>query len=131
MEIRSYWQAVLAQRPEEMRSFLHPDAVVRWPNTNEQFTADEFIQANCTYPGSWNGVLERVEEAAGRVITVVRVYARDQSASFHVTSFMKLQDDKILELDEYWGDDGPPPRWRQSMHLGKPLKPSGNLPLLL
>ena len=25
-------------------------------------------------------------------------------------------------LEEYWGDDGPPPRWRQEMGIGRPIR---------
>ena len=46
-------------------------------------------------------------------ITVAHVYARNESCSFHVTSFFRISQGRIVTLDECWGDDGPPPRWRQ------------------
>lgn len=43
-----------------------------------------------------------------------------------MTSFMQLRQDRILTLDEYWGDDGEAPRWRQQMQLGRALgRPQG------
>lgn len=121
MKIWEYWQAVLAQRPQAMRRFLDPEAVIRWPNTGEQFTAEEFVQVNCGYPGQWKGTLERVETLPGLVITVVHVYSQDRQTSCHVTSFLRLRGDRILALDEYWGDDGAPPAWRQAMRVGRRL----------
>ena len=41
MNLCSYWRAVLAQDADGMRAFLAPDAVVRWPNTRERFTAED------------------------------------------------------------------------------------------
>lgn len=42
--------------------------------------------------------------------TAVNVYSTDKTDSFHVVSFIKLKDDKIISLDEYWDDDGAPPQ---------------------
>ena len=33
--------------------------------------------------------------------------------------------DKIIEVDEYWGDDGPAPQWRMNKHIGRPIKKEG------
>ncbi len=56
------------------------------------------------------------------LITVVRVYPKDQSVSFHVTSFFKIKDDKIQSVDEYWADDGIAPKWRIDKQIGKVIK---------
>ena len=126
MDIVQYWQAVLAQQPQQMRRFFDPEAAINRHNTGEQFTAEEFIRANCAYPGRWNGRLERVETLPDRIITAVQVFSRDGRISCHVTSFMQLRQDRILTLDEYWGDDGEAPRWRQQMQLGRAFgRPQG------
>ena len=126
MDIVQYWQAVLAQQPQQMRRLFDPEAAINWHNTGEQFTAEEFIRANCAYPGRWNGRLERVETLPDRIITAVQVFSRDGRISCHVTSFMQLRQDRILTPDEYWGDDGEAPRWRQQMQLGRALgRPQG------
>lgn len=122
MDIDAYWQAVLRQDAEAMRAFLAPDAVVRWHNTNEQFTAEEFIRANCEYPGDWAGEVLRAEAAGDSVVTAVHVYAaRDPAVSFHVVSFIRIRGDRIAAIDEYWGDDGPAPRWRRELGLGRKI----------
>ena len=122
MDIHAYWQAVLSQNAAAMRSFLAPAAVVCWHNTNERFTTEEFIRANCEYPGDWAGEIQRLERLGDLVITVAHVYTpKDPAVSFHVTSFMRIREGRILSLEEYWGDDGPPPRWRQEMKIGSPI----------
>ena len=82
---------------------------------------EEFIRANCEYPGSWDGEIERAEQAGNLLITAVRVWSADWKLSFHVTSFIQIRDGKITALDEYWGDDGTAPRWRQEMKIGRPI----------
>ena len=64
MDIKAFWRAVLAQDEPEIRTYFAPDAYVNWHCTNEHFTVDEFITANCEYPGEWDGVVERIETLA-------------------------------------------------------------------
>lgn len=122
MNIEKYWESTLKQRAEEMRKFFHPKAKVRFHNTNEEFTVDEFIEINCEYPGSWNGVIKRIEKIGRIQIIVVQVFDREQNLFFHVTSFMEIEEDKIISIDEYWGEDGCPPQWRLDKKIGKRIK---------
>ena len=54
MNIKQFWKAVLDQDEEEIRKYFHRDAYVNWHCTNEHFTVDEYIIANCEYPGEWD-----------------------------------------------------------------------------
>ncbi len=119
MDIYEFWKAVLMQNEQEIRKFFNKDACIRWHCTNEQFNLNEYIIANCEYPGDWDGIVERIETLHDLIITVTKVYSTDRSSSFHVTSFMKIKDDKIVSLDEYWADDGNPPQWRLDKNIGK------------
>ena len=124
----AFWRDVLAQNREALSRYFHQDAVIRWHCTNEQFTAEEFIRANCDYPGVWTGEIQRTEAMEDRIITATYVWsATDPGLSFHVVSFFRLSGEKIAALDEYWGDDGPPPQWRRSLGLGAPIRPEAGL----
>lgn len=115
--MRAYWALVAAQDAEGLRAFFCTDARVRWHCTREEFSREEFIRANCEYPGQWQGEVERIEQLGGRVITAARVWSGE--TSFHVCSFFELENGKISRLDEYWGDDGPAPEWRCKLQIGK------------
>ncbi len=121
MDIYGFWRDVLAQDAQSIRSYFTKDARIFWHCTNEQFTLEEFIIANCEYPGEWDGRVERVEQAQNALITVARVYPKYRSLSFHVVSFFRLAGDKIETLDEYWADDGAPPVWRQERRIGQKI----------
>jgi len=121
MDVLKYWNSVLEQDACAMRGFFHPDAVIEWHNTGERFTVEEFINVNCGYPGEWSGTVEREERCGDCIVTAAHVYSRDGSVSVHAVSFIKIRDGKIIALDEYWGDDGPPPQWRQDMHTGSSM----------
>ncbi len=122
MNIKQFWKDVLAQDRDAVREYFCDDAYVNWHCTNEHFTVEEFIRANCEYPGEWDGAVERIENAGDTVITVTHVYPKDKSLSFHVISFIRVRQDKIISVDEYWADDGAAPQWRREMHIGQPIK---------
>lgn len=122
MDIDRFFKTVLSQNAEELRKFFQKNAVIKWHCTNELFTLDEYIKANCEYPGNWNGKIERIEENANTIILACRVFSRDNSESFHVVSFIHLKDDLIIEMDEYWSDDGIAPEWRKKMKIGKRIR---------
>lgn len=118
MNIKKYWETVLKQDADALRGYFNPDAYINWHCTNEHFTVEEFIRANCEYPGEWDGEIEKIESFDNKTITVTHVYTKDKTISFHVTSFIALQNDKIISVDEYWADDGDAPFWRQEKHIG-------------
>ena len=103
-------------------SFGYEDAYVNWHCPNEHFTIDEYIIANCEYPGEWDGIVERVEMINDLIITVTQIYPKDKSISFHVTSFIQMKNDKIIAIDEYYADDSAAPKWRLDKHIGKFIK---------
>lgn len=122
MNVYNFWKAVLIQDEQEIRKFFHDNAYVNWHCTNEHFNVDEFIRANCEYPGDWDGEVERIENTGDVTITVTHVYPTDKSLSFHVTSFIKIKNDKISSIDEYWAEDGTAPQWRLEKHIGESIK---------
>ena len=121
MDIRKFWSAVLAQDRETLKNFFWENAQVRWHNTNERFTVPEFIQANCDYPGQWDGKVEHIVDLGDQIITVTHVYDQKKTMSCHAVSFIHIEDGKIQSIDEYWGDDGQSPQWRQEMGIGSPI----------
>lgn len=118
MNIEQFWADVLNQDATALKEYFHEDAFVNWHCTNEHFTPAEFIRANCEYPGDWAGEIEKKYVLDDMIVTVTRVYPKDKSASFHAVSFIKIKDDKIVSVDEYWGDDGDAPQWRLDKHIG-------------
>ena len=123
MDIHAYWRAALQQDAAAMRPWFRQDAAIYWHNTNERFSLQEFLRANCEYPGAWDGRVERVEQAGRCIVTAVHVWARNNPRlSFHVASFFQLCEGRIARLDEYWGDDGPAPAWRQEKQIGTPVR---------
>ena len=119
--VTEFWEQVILQSSEGMKQFFADGAYVRWHNTNEHFSEEEYIRANCEYPGKWRGEVERMEQLEDLVISVVRVWPEDGATSFHAVSFFAFCGDKIAVIDEYWGDDGAAPQWRLDKQIGRPI----------
>ena len=76
MDIVEFWKHVLEQDADKIRAYFCKDAYVNWHCTNEHFNVEEYIRANCEYPGDWTGEVERVEMENSRIITVTQGYGR-------------------------------------------------------
>lgn len=122
VDIKKFWKAIVEQDADKIRSFFVETATVKWHNTNEQFTLEEFIRVNCEYPGAWNGEVERIEKTGNLIITATRIFDKENLLSYHVTSFIKIKENKIVSIDEYWGDDGTIPQWRLDKRIGKAIR---------
>ncbi len=119
--VRQLWNDIHTQNWGRLEDYFCSDAVIEWNNTNEQFTVHEFIAANSLYPGNWSVAVERLEACGDLIVSVVKVTLRDADASFHAASFFKFRYGKIGLLNEYWGEDGPPPQWRTERGIGRPI----------
>ena len=43
-------------------------------------------------------------------------------SSYQTFSFIKIKDDLIFEMDEYWADDGEAPGWRLNLRIEAAIK---------
>lgn len=120
--IATFWRDVTEQNGPSLRSYFSKDAVVKWHNTNERFTVEDYLIANCEYPGNWTGEIQRIEQINDLIITVVRVHDLDDGISVHATSFIRFHEGKIVEMDEYWSDDGKVPQWRLDKKIGTTIR---------
>ena len=42
MDIKKFWETILAQDEKEIRKYFHKDAYINWHCTNEHFNVDEY-----------------------------------------------------------------------------------------
>lgn len=120
--LQHYWADIILQDKERLKCHFTADATIKWHTSNEWFTLEEFLIANCDYPGNWRGTVSRIFETDKHVITITDIDSPDSQETFTVTSVFTFQGDKISELDEYWAENGPAPEWRQVLNLGRPIK---------
>ncbi|MCL2236035.1 MAG: nuclear transport factor 2 family protein [Defluviitaleaceae bacterium] len=113
-------QDVVTQNADALTTHFAHDAVICWHDSNEQFSVGEYVQANCEYPGDWQGKIQRVEKIEGGISMITKIWS-EQSAHF-VSAYIMLKDGKITRLDEYYSDLGEAPQWRKDMKIGKPIE---------
>lgn len=111
--VRSFWGYFDMGEFEEAAKLMKPEAVVQWFNTREIFRGrDKFILANQRYPGSWRINIEKLISLQDMVITVVEAESQEPAMSFYATTFFRLANSLICEIEEYWSENGEPPKWR-------------------
>ena len=59
---------------------------------------EEFIRANCDYPGKWDGKVEKIVTADDCTVTAARVFEKGGKLSFHVVSFFRVAEGKIASM---------------------------------
>ena len=118
-DVGRFIQAIASQNANELRGYFTKHAVIRWHDSNEQFGVEEYIRANCEYPGKWIGELQRVEKSNDTIIIVTKI-SSGESTHF-ITAFARLAGGKIIRLDEYYSDLSEAPKWRLDMNIGKPI----------
>jgi len=107
--------AIAAQDADALRQFFVPEATIYWHDSNEKFCVQEYVRANCEYPGSWNGEIERIAKTDSGLILLTKIFSHD-FVTF-VTAFITLSGGKISRLDEYYADYNTDiPEWRQKMN---------------
>ena len=84
-----FWADVARQDAAALREWFAPEAEVYWHCTDERFTAEEYIRANCEYPGDWEGAVERAEWTEDGCVSVAAVWPKDRSARFHAVFFFR------------------------------------------
>jgi len=118
-----FLQDVVSKKAETIRGYFAEGAVICWHDSNEQFTLDEFIKANCEYPSIWRCEIERIEKfEKGFVVAAQMDHPQD---GFYVkyVSFIELNsDEKVQRLDEYFVAIEEIPQWRRDMNVGQPIK---------
>lgn len=110
--VRSLWAAFQARDWPAARALLRDDLQAVWWTSGERFAdADAFIEAQARYPEGWTLHLIEVERLEdGRVLSLVRV--DHPPHHFYATSFFRVDDGRIVGIDEYWATVEPPPVWR-------------------
>jgi len=119
---KQFMYDVVSKNAEAIPQYFAPDAIICWHDSNEQFTFDEFMRANCEYPSTWTCTIERIETIdKGYVIAAQLDHPADGYYVKYV-SFVELVDDKIKRLDEYFVWIEEVPDWRKAMNIGKPIQ---------
>lgn len=112
---KRYWKCV-ADQDRMMEKCFSEDAVIRWQTTDEEFTVAELVEAHCQRPGRRKVVIERMHRVGETLVTVVHLWM--EGTSYYVTSFFQMSRGRIIQLDEYWGENVEAPQWRTEAQIG-------------
>jgi len=112
---KRYWKCV-ADQDRMMEKCFCEDAVIRWQTTDEEFSVTDLVEAHCQRPGRRKVVIERMHRVGETLVTVVHLWM--EGTSYYVTSFFQMSRGRIIQLDEYWGENVEAPQWRTEAQIG-------------
>ncbi len=112
---KRYWKCV-ADQDKMMEKCFCEEAVIRFQTTDEEFTVADFVRVHCERPGRRKVVIERMHRVGESLVTVVHLWM--EGTSYYVTSFFQMSRGRILQLDEYWGENVEAPQWRTEAQIG-------------
>lgn len=111
--VKQFWTLVSDGEFDKAGELMAEDAVVLLPNTREVFNGrSKYINFNKKYPGRWIINIEKIFSQDDIIISAAKVESEDKLNSLYLVAFLKLKNNKIHEITEYWGDNGEPPKWR-------------------
>lgn len=118
--VKLFWKYIHKAEFDRLSELMSEYARVWLPNTREVFVGkDKYIAFNKRYPGRWLVIVEKIYNCGEIVVSAARVCDAQQTRSFYVTSFFRIENDFIQEITEYWGENGQPPSWRLEEDLSE------------
>ncbi|MGE0633926.1 MAG: hypothetical protein AB7O96_16045 [Pseudobdellovibrionaceae bacterium] len=124
------WNHIKNREWDEAKKLLSEDFECCWPQSNEKFNRDNFIEVNRIYPGTheiqiinaWSETnqWDRIDT----VISEVRIKSKTpegKDVEVFALSIFELEDDGaylVRSAREYWADTYSAPAWRK--HLSAP-----------
>ncbi|MBI9103670.1 MAG: nuclear transport factor 2 family protein [Spirochaetales bacterium] len=111
--VKEFWSIFDERKYRDAEKLLHEEFEAHWVCTRERFNKEEFIKVNEDYPSRWRTVLKRSYVSGDQVISIVHIFSPDAADQFYATSIFTFDDDKIIEIEEYWAAVEAPPEWRK------------------
>lgn len=111
--VKTFWQLFSEQKWDLASELLHQDFVANWPQSREKMVgAKNFIDVNRFYPGNHKITVIHAFALEDKVLSTVWIEADTGQKTF-ANSIFKIQNDKILNVEEYWAEPYPAPEWRK------------------
>lgn len=133
--VSEFWSCISEKRWDDAHKMLAPEFAAYWPQSNEKFTRDNFIEVNRTYPGTHEIQIMNTwgeHDQWDRTDTIIsEVFIKSKTpegkdVELFALSIFELEDDGdylIRSVREYWADTYPVPAWRK--HLSTPYDTRG------
>jgi len=104
-------RAIDEHRWDDLPGMLDPGFVCRYVHTGEEFDREQWVRLNAEYPGFERMTVEDVVDAGDRAVARCHVTGREGDVvnHFEVATFVRAQDNILVEMTEVWADAAQPP----------------------
>jgi len=113
--LTNYWKTVERKDKTAFLDYFHDDAVIYLHDSNERLTPEYYISDEHGND-DWQMTIDRMDELGDDQIVTITFHRSSDWVGF-ITSFFTFEDDKIIELNEYFSpcDDNVVPQWRDDL----------------
>ena len=114
--LTDYWKHIADYNAEGIREFFDPRAKSYLHDTNEILTVDDWVNHLNGSKVDWHVTIDRMDKLEnGQIVTIT--FHRSPSWIGFITSFFTFENEKIIELHEYYCpcDDNIVPQWRDDL----------------
>jgi len=113
--ISRFFAAIESGDASSLQTILAPDAITRWPQSNERITgANACLRVHANYPGGPPS--QRIQRISGAgdvwVTELVADYAGER---WYTLSIIEFTGPRIARMTDYFGPNLPAPEWRREM----------------
>lgn len=130
--VTQLWFHIATQQWDQAKKLLAEDFEAIWPQSNEKFNRDNFIEVNRTYPGthkieilnmySEHDQWDHVDTVISELI-IKSTTPEGKEIELFAMSIFEIEDDGeilIRSVREYWAETYSVPEWRK--HLSTPYE---------
>ena len=115
--LTNYWKHIADHNAEGLQEFFDPRAKSYLHDSNEILTVDDWVEhLSGSKADDWHMTIDRIDKLEnGRIVTIT--FHRSPSWVGFITSFFTFENEKIIELHEYYSpcDDNIVPQWRDDL----------------
>ena len=113
MLVKKFLKLFSEQKWEESKSLLDDKLIVHYPQSREKMIGPgNFVELNKNYPGNHKIEVLRAESIGEQVVTTVWITADTGQKTF-ANSYYKIEEGKIISIEEYWAEPYSAPEWRK------------------
>jgi hypothetical protein len=118
--LTNFWKDMAKRDKVALSEYFQEDAKYYLHDTNEILTANELLEFNCSLESEWQVAVDRIdllENGQAVIITFHRIASWNGGEGWigFITSFYTFENDKIIEVNEYYAPCDEISQWRTDL----------------
>ena len=119
--LTNYWNDMVNRDGVKLHEYFKPTATIYLHDVNEISDVSSMIGFNCRISGNLSIAIDKIEKLENGQFVTVTFHRTEDWVGF-IISFFTLENDKIIELHEYYAECDEIPQWRTDLSEHEKIK---------